>query len=243
GARRAGSVTGGGPARAPAGDGRSGRPARRRPADLRAHPRRPVPAAGLRGTARPAGAGRVDPRRPHLAVRDARRRLLGATGPGRRSPGDHPAHPARASPGLSVRQLKFAHPECRSHTASPVRTPPWTCELHASPVRTPTRQLRTPQACSSTRVPTSHAPGLEFAPLEWSSHTASPVRTPPWTCELHAGPVRTSTAAMCELDGAPAGDRTAAVANAGARGRRTSAGPGPTGRGPGRARGSLGSRT
>ena len=90
GAGRPGPGPAGGADGAPAVAAARGGPVRRRPAGLRAHPRRSDGAVQPAGQAAAAGRVRARPggRRPGL--RDQRRRFLGSAGPGRRAAAGHP---------------------------------------------------------------------------------------------------------------------------------------------------------
>ena len=77
--------------------------AARREVDLQlsGHTQRADGPVQLPGAARPASRGRAVPGRRQPAVRDARRRHMGSTGPGRRTPGDH----GRGTTGAPLRPV------------------------------------------------------------------------------------------------------------------------------------------
>nr|BFE71380.1 hypothetical protein GCM10020092_046810 [Actinoplanes digitatis] len=119
--RRPGPAGAAAGAPAAAGD-RRGR-ARRRPADLRAHTRRPDVAVPLPGSPGPAGAPGPEPaRRAHPALHVAGHRLLGPAVPHLRAERDHPDHAALPlRPGGGRRQLSRS--DRRTVTVAPASLP------------------------------------------------------------------------------------------------------------------------
>ena len=90
----------------------------RRPAALRAHPRRPDLAVPLPGPPRPAGAAGPEPaRRAHPALHQPRHRLLGPAVPGLRAERDHPADPPTTA-------LSGRHDRPSSRTSRPRQAVP-----------------------------------------------------------------------------------------------------------------------